>query len=159
MATTIVTFEQEILAADFTTPYSVAEKEVTFVPPPAISGKLCYLECTVFTWDANTPHVDLAGALLYTSWPQVETRFIKNGKTYLNSPVAICFGMATKGYFSQPAKFLIQMPDGSHTVRFKIQGYAGSDAQTELTGDESAGNRFFAMFQIVPAASRPAPLP
>jgi hypothetical protein len=99
---------------------TLAEIETTFTPPSNISGKLCYVESTFFTWDFGTgitPTQNSRDAFYVScNWAQPLSASVDSDVTKPTAPLAA--QMNNNFYATGPV--LCRIPNGPHPVRFSV---------------------------------------
>lgn len=151
MATSAITFESTFTLSS---PYSTGECALLFRPPSNISGKLCYIEVKIFQmmWGTtyNTPDATHTYILRASGWTQpYSARVQGSGSQQVNGPLAtLCYGQNATGL-----PILAFIPDGPHTVTFKVERLDLGTIGTALTDLD-----FIICMTIVPANGRQTPL-
>lgn len=152
MATSTVSFEGTF---SLDTAKTFGTYEFPFTPPENLRGKLCYAQATLFQLDWGTtyssPSSNDTFVLRQQGWPMPHSvRVQKAAQSLVGIPIA-CMNYGTRG---GGVPFLVNMPDGGHMVTFTLERL---DLGVISSGDGDPD--FLIVFTIVPAASRPAPLP
>lgn len=150
MATTVLTFNLSGTAQ------STSEQifSVQVDPPANIRGKLCYVECTYFSWDNGatiTPAITSREPFYLTcNWAQPMSGMNTNGKTLPSAALAAFQNNIS--YSSGPV--LCRIPDGPHELVLSVKRGDGGN----VAGDTTTTNYTLIFLKIVPADSRQPPI-
>jgi hypothetical protein len=116
--TSVVSFTGTLSTVGATS--TLAEIETLFIPTSNISGKLCYVEATFFTWDfgsAITPTQNSRDVFYVNcSWAQPLSGSCESDVTKPTAPLA---AQMNNNFFST-GPVLCRIPDGPHPVRFSV---------------------------------------
>lgn len=126
------------------------EATVNFDPPPNIRGKLCYIECSTFSYKAATnPTPTFTGRdaiILDCSLPQV---FSQTVGTPRGSPVAFL----TNNISFSAGPILCNIPENVSDITFTLTRADGND----VVG--AGGTHWcFVSLKVIPANSRQPPI-
>jgi hypothetical protein len=152
MATSAISFEGTF---SLNTANTFGTLEFPIVAPDNLAGKLCYAEVQLFqvSWGTTYPSSasDHAFLLRQQGWTMPQSSRIQGSSQSL---VGVPIASMTYGGTGRGVPFLFNMPQGGHLVTFTLerldQGVISAGA-----GDPD----FVIVFNVVPAASRTAPLP
>lgn len=115
--TTIASFTGTVSNIGSTT--TSAELELEYTPTSNISGKLCYVEATFFTWDFGTsitPTQNSRDAFYVNcNWAQP----LSCDTTTATKPTAP-LAASMNNFFYSTGPVLCRIPDGPHPVRFTV---------------------------------------
>ena len=132
------------------------EFEYFYSPPSNISGKLCVVEATFFSWDwggngNQTSDYLYSPVLVSTSWQQPFSTSTVTSTTKPLAPLASNQALVSVGL----GPTLCRIPDGPHTVRFKI--YRPTTSGTISASAGSPGTMFLSL-KIIDASGRQPPI-
>lgn len=136
---------------------TTAEATLSFTPPSNISGKLCYIQCSVWNWDftsSPSPALTSRDAFAFEcSWSNPNSGVcskLTDGTSFTQPNTAVV-GVYFNNISYDTGPILAMIPDGPQQVTFTVfRPDGGSVAGT----DGPNQGQFFASLKIVPADSR-----
>lgn len=152
MATTLITFRGTVQHYGVKTR---AEAEFTFDPPANLAGKLCYVNCEVFSYSPAEISPDLTYLDTFTLTMDWSTPLAFTSTTNgFTKPGTIAACVSPYSGFTSVGPTLVCIPNGPQTIRAIIERSRGAN----LTNKENEESVMTAVFSMVEANARTAPL-